>query len=75
MTASRPTLLMCAPDHYGVDYVINPWMRDQLGRTDGELAHRQWDQLRSVLSADARVVTVEPQPGLPDMVFTANASR
>lgn len=71
--SARQTILMCAPDHYGVDYVINPWMQDQLGRTDRALAHRQWDDLRQIASVAAEIALVEPQPGLPDMVFTANA--
>jgi N-dimethylarginine dimethylaminohydrolase len=73
MTNERQAILMCPPRHYGVDYVINPWMKDQLGRTDKALAQRQWDGLRQALSAHARIALVEPQPGLPDMVFTANA--
>lgn len=64
---------MCPPDYYGVEYVINPWMQDHFGRTDRALARQQWDDLRHVLSAGAEVVLVEAQPGLPDMVFTANA--
>jgi N-dimethylarginine dimethylaminohydrolase len=73
MIAAGQTILMCAPDHYGVDYVINPWMQGQLGRTDGALARQQWDALRAALTADAEIALVEPRPGLPDMVFTANA--
>lgn len=64
---------MCPPHFYGVDYVINPWMQGQLGRTDRALASRQWDGLRQVLSSGAKIALVEAQPGLPDMVFTANA--
>lgn len=73
MHAAPQSILMCAPHHYGVDYVINPWMQDQLGRTDRALALRQWDALRQALSANADIALVDPQPGLPDMVFTANA--
>lgn len=73
MVAARPSILMCPPQHYGVDYVINPWMQDQVGRTDRALAQRQWDGLREILSAEAAIRLVEAQPGLPDMVFTANA--
>lgn len=73
MLAAYQSILMCPPQHYGVDYVINPWMQDQLGRTDRALAHRQWDGLRQVLSAGAEITLVDAQPGLPDMVFTANA--
>jgi N-dimethylarginine dimethylaminohydrolase len=73
MILPHQSILMCPPDHYGVDYVINPWMQGQLGRTDRALARRQWDGLREVLAVDAEIALVEAQPGLPDMVFTANA--
>lgn len=73
MIAVHQMILMCPPHHYGIDYVINPWMQNQLGRTDRVLAQQQWDNLRQILSADAEIVLVEAQPGLPDMVFTANA--
>lgn len=73
MTGVRQSILMCPPRHFGVDYVINPWMQGQLGQTDHALAQRQWDRLRETLSAHVQVTLIEPQPGLPDMVFTANA--
>jgi len=69
----QQTILMCPPDHYGVDYVINPWMQGQLGRTDRALAQRQWDGLRKVLAEHAEIALIAAQPGLPDEVFTANA--
>ena len=49
MTASQ-TILMCPPRHFSVDYVINPWMRDQTGKVDRALAAWQWERLRSILS-------------------------
>ncbi len=64
---------MCAPDHFEVDYVINPWMYGNRGKTDNRLAREQWDALRSALAVHAEIVLLKPQPGLPDMVFTANA--
>jgi N-dimethylarginine dimethylaminohydrolase len=64
-------ILMCPPTHFEVSYVINPWM--QRGTAHGELALAQWQRLHSALAAHAEIVTIEPQPGLPDMVFTANA--
>lgn len=64
---------MCPPDHYGVDYVINPWMQGQLGKTDRALARAQWDGLRNVLADHVEITLIEAQPGLPDEVFTANA--
>jgi ornithine--oxo-acid transaminase len=72
--ASRThTLLMCPPKLYDVNYVINPWMRGNLGKSDRERAMRQWQRLHDVLSRLARVVLIEPVAGSPDMVFTANA--
>jgi N-dimethylarginine dimethylaminohydrolase len=68
------SLLMCPPLYYGIEYEINPWMRTSR-QADRDLARRQWDALFDILShkVKARVRLVEPVPGLPDMVFTANA--
>jgi N-dimethylarginine dimethylaminohydrolase len=69
----KPTILMCPPDHYGIEYEINPWMSRSRGSTP-EKARRQWLRLCETLGELG--VTVElmtPQPGLPDLVFTANA--
>jgi N-dimethylarginine dimethylaminohydrolase len=65
--------LMCPPRFFDVVYQINPWM-DARVPVDHERAWRQWDQLVSTLTAaGARVETLPGEPGLPDMVFTANA--
>jgi lysine-ketoglutarate reductase/saccharopine dehydrogenase-like protein (TIGR00300 family) len=66
-------LLMCAPDHFGIRYVINPWMEGNLNRSVPETAIVQWRNLVSVLEEHAKVHLIRPQPNLPDMVFTANA--
>ncbi len=66
-------ILMCAPDHYDVDYVINPWMEGNIHRSSQERAQEQWHQLYEVLKSHATIDLVQPQPGWPDMVFTANA--
>ncbi|RTL90945.1 MAG: nitrate reductase [Hyphomicrobiales bacterium] len=71
--AALATILMCAPHHFGVDYVINPWMERQVGRTDNARARAQWENLRRHLSDCADLAFVTAEPGLPDMVFTANA--
>jgi N-dimethylarginine dimethylaminohydrolase len=68
-----PRILMCPPDHYGIEYEINPWMNRSLGAVRA-LAFRQWQTLRDVLAGLG--VTIEilaPVAGLPDLVFTANA--
>ncbi|WP_306686691.1 hypothetical protein [Candidatus Coxiella mudrowiae] len=35
-------LLMCKPQHFGVKYVINPWMVDHIHGVDKNLASQQW---------------------------------
>ena len=69
----RPAFLMCPPDFYDVRYVINPWMEGNISRSSRELAVSQWQGLYQALSRYAEVLLVDPQPGSPDMVFTANA--
>ncbi len=65
--------LMCAPDHYDVDYVINPWMEGNIHKSSRDRAVEQWQKLHYILKDHTLVDLVEPQPGWPDMVFTANA--
>lgn len=69
----RARLLMCPPEHYGVAYVINPWMEPHVGLADHKLATRQWNDLRAILAGLADIQEIAPARGLPDMVFTANA--
>ena len=64
---------MCSPELYEVNYVINPWMEGNVHASSKREAAAQWEQLHSAISRFARVELVEPQPGSPDMVFTANA--
>jgi len=67
------TILVCDPTHYGIEYEINPWMSVQ-NQADRELAIRQWHGLVKLLNEiGTTVLTMPGQPGLPDMVFTANA--
>ena len=73
MGTTRDRLLMCPPDHFTVDYVINPWMAGHESSLDVGLAKQQWGELRDTIAEYADVVEMEPVEGLPDMVFTANA--
>ena len=70
---NKPRLLICPPDFYEVDYVINPWMEGNVHKASHSLAVSQWEALRKVLEDGADVERITPQQGLPDMVFTANA--
>jgi len=64
--------LMCPPTYFSVRYSINPWMRPD-EPVDVAVAVRQWQQLVETIEAlGHRVLLMEPEPGLPDMVFTAN---
>ncbi|RKT04429.1 N-dimethylarginine dimethylaminohydrolase [Streptomyces sp. 3211.6] len=66
--------LMCAPAHFKVTYSINPWM-DPTKPVDLPLALAQWEDLRDrYLSLGHTVETLQPDPGLPDMVFAANGA-
>ena len=70
---SQIRFLMCAPDHYDVDYVINPWMEGNIHKSSRDRAVEQWNKLYNVIKDHAIVDLVEPEKGWPDMVFSANA--
>ena len=66
--------LMCPPEHFAVEYVINPWM-DPAVPVDRGRALRQWQALADRYTALGHTVElIEPGPGLPDMVYTANGA-
>ena len=70
---TRPTILMCPPDYYGIEYEINPWMSRETPN-DAARSRRQWQDLHDLLAGlgvDVRLM--DPVKGLPDLVFTANA--
>lgn len=76
---TRPTFVLCPPDHFDVSYVINPWMHPDDWDANKD-RYRQsckdgWQELVKALeSAGARTLTLPAAPGVPDMVFTANAA-
>jgi N-dimethylarginine dimethylaminohydrolase len=72
-SGGQPAFLMCPPTLYDVNYVINPWMAGNVNRSSRRRATEQWKVLHGALARIAHVRLVEPQPGSPDMVFTANA--
>ena len=67
-------LLVCAPDYFSIDYEINPWMRLS-NKVDPDLARTQWRGLVQELEqkVGATLERMQSVPGLPDLVFTANA--
>ncbi|MGH7687207.1 MAG: dimethylarginine dimethylaminohydrolase family protein [Candidatus Dormibacteria bacterium] len=67
-------ILMCRPEHFGVEYEINPWMHVDV-RVDHALAAAQWQSLYDTYARlGVAVDLVEPRKDLPDMVFSANAA-
>ncbi len=73
MRNERDRFLMCPADYFDVNYVINPWMNGNVGKATRSQAKEQWQSLHALLKEVADVEIIRPQPGLPDMVFTANA--
>lgn len=72
--AHARTYLMCPAEYFAVKYAINPWMHPE-HPVDLALAKQQWEQLRSTYLALGHTVrTIDPEPGLPDMVFAANGA-
>jgi N-dimethylarginine dimethylaminohydrolase len=70
---TKPHYLMCRPTYFAISYEINPWMNLN-NPANTALAHKQWDILYdAIIGAGAEVSLINPEDGLPDMVFTANA--
>ncbi|MEM8864353.1 MAG: arginine deiminase-related protein [Planctomycetota bacterium] len=69
-----PRILMCPPDYFGIEYEINPWMDIEVA-ADHTAAVEQWNALHALLSQAGAEILLQPAvPGLPDLVFTANAA-
>lgn len=65
---------MCPPDHFAINYEINPWMSILRG-TVKELAEEQWHTLyQTIIQCGAQIELVSPVAGMPDLVFTANSA-
>ncbi len=65
--------LMCPPEFFQVDYVINAWMEGNIDRANAPVAAEQWHGLHHLLAGQGKVELITPLAGSPDMVFTANA--
>ncbi len=71
---NRPTYLMCPPEWYDVDYVINPWMAGNVHQPSRDTAFMQWKSLYQELQRFADVRMLHAREGAPDMVFVAHAA-
>ena len=64
-------ILRCTPTYYDVVYSINPHMKP--GEASPTKAQEQWKAIDEVYGKiGVEVEHIEGQPGLPDMVFSAN---
>lgn len=71
-SATPRRYLLCPPEHFEVAYAINPWM-DPARPIDRRRALAQWSELVATYRRlGHRVEVVQPEVGLPDMVFAAN---
>ena len=75
----KPTLMMIDAGHFEVSYVINPWMKPTAWSENRDAYFRAAQDASAALSqalaaAGAEVIKVPGAPGLPDMVFPANAA-
>lgn len=71
--------VMCRPQHFAVQYSINPWMNPDAWAANAciltQAAGLQWQRLYdALLTQGAQVEIFEAAPDLPDLVFTANAA-
>jgi len=79
MMSTTARFLMCRPDHFAVDYAINPWMNPTSWARESKIlvdaSQREWAALhRALAGLGAAIELVPPAPHLPDLVFTANAA-
>jgi N-dimethylarginine dimethylaminohydrolase len=70
----RPTFLMCAPEWYDVNYVINPWMAGNLHQSSRDAAFAQWKTLHLHMQQIADVRLLHARQGSPDMTFVGHTA-
>src|SRR3712207_1349833 len=64
--------VMVRPDHFRVDYRINPFM-DLADQPDAAAARRQWDTLvGTIRSLGGEGEVIDQRPDAPDMVYAMN---
>ena len=65
-------VLLCRPNYFQVDYIINPLMKPF--SVDRPSALKQWNELVNTYeSLGIKVEVIEQQPDVPDMVFATDS--
>lgn len=71
MTRVIKKVLLCSPKYFQIHYQINPWMGNK--QIDRSQAQKQWLRLNKLYQQlGIQIITINAQPNLPDMVFTAD---
>jgi N-dimethylarginine dimethylaminohydrolase len=74
LDGTRRRYLMCRPTYFDVVYEINPWMNLAV-RPHAQATLAEWQRMHDLfVDLGHQVELIEPEPGLPDMVFAANAA-
>src|SRR3977135_492542 len=64
MPSTIARFLMCRPEHFGVDYAINPWMDPTSWARDSETlvdtSQREWAALHRALAGLGAVIELVP---------------
>jgi N-dimethylarginine dimethylaminohydrolase len=69
------SVMMVDPSEFDVEYVINPYMKNQIGAVDKIQARNEWEHLRDgYKELGFKVDELKGREGYPDMVFCANQS-
>ncbi len=65
-------ILMCKPDHFDIEYEINPWMHRE-NQVDRGTARVQWQKLYDTYKKlGVEIELIQSVKNLPDMTFGAN---
>lgn len=68
-------VMVVTPEHFDVEYIINPHMKGNIGDVDKDAAFREWTTIKEAYrKLGFYVHEVEGAEGYPDMVFCANQS-
>lgn len=68
-------VMLVKPTYYDVEYVINPHMKNHVGKVDTMQAENEWEHLRDgYKELGFKVHVLDGVKGYPDMVFSANQS-
>lgn len=66
------TVLLCPPKHYQIEYEINPWMHTE-NKVQKAKVQEEFEGLVGIYKKlGLEVLIIDPQLGLPDMVYAAN---